>query len=120
VVVKPVINWTSFVLTGDMNNFFYRYWFGEFPWDDMQAYWRRSPLAYVGNVKTPTMLMTGEADYRTPSSEAEQFYQALKLRKIDTALVRVPNASHDISARPSLLIDKAAYVLAWFKAHDVK
>jgi dipeptidyl aminopeptidase/acylaminoacyl peptidase len=120
VVVKPVINWTSFVLTGDMNNFFYRYWFGEFPWDDMQAYWKRSPLAYVGNVKTPTMLMTGEADYRTPSSEAEQFYQALKLRKIDTALVRVPNASHDISARPSLLIDKAAYVLAWFKAHDAK
>ncbi len=120
VVVKPVINWTSFVLTGDMNNFFYRYWFGEFPWDDMQAYWKRSPLAYVGNVKTPTMLMTGEADYRTPSSEAEQFYQALKLRKIDTALVRVPNASHDISARPSLLIDKAAYVLAWFAAHDVK
>jgi acylaminoacyl-peptidase len=110
VVVKPVINWTSF----------YRYWFGEFPWDDMQAYWKRSPLAYVGNVKTPTMLMTGEVDYRTPSSEAEQFYQALKLRKIDTALVRVPNASHDISARPSLLIDKAAYVLAWFKSHDVK
>ncbi|HEV7359316.1 MAG TPA: S9 family peptidase [Steroidobacteraceae bacterium] len=120
VVVKPVINWTSFVLTGDMNNYFYRYWFGEFPWDDMQAYWKRSPLAYVGNVKTPTMLMTGEVDYRTPSSEAEQFYQALKLRKIDTALVRVPNASHDISARPSLLIDKAAYVLAWFRSHDVK
>jgi dipeptidyl aminopeptidase/acylaminoacyl peptidase len=120
VVVKPVINWTSFVLTGDMNNYFYRYWFGEFPWDDIQAYWKRSPLAYVGNVKTPTMLMTGEVDYRTPSSEAEQFYQALKLRKIDTALVRVPNASHDISARPSLLIDKTAYVLAWFKSHDVK
>jgi VCBS repeat-containing protein len=120
VVVKPVINWTSFVLTGDMTNYFYRYWFGEFPWDNMQAYWKRSPLAYVGNVKTPTMLITGEADFRTPSSEAEQFYQALKLRKIDTALVRVPNASHDISARPSLLIAKVAYVLAWLKAHDVK
>jgi dipeptidyl aminopeptidase/acylaminoacyl peptidase len=120
VVVKPVINWTSFVLTGDMNNYFYRYWFGEFPWDDIQAYWKRSPLAYVGNVKTPTMLMTGEVDYRTPSSEAEQFYQALRLRKVDTALVRVPNASHDISARPSLMIDKTAYILAWFKAHDVK
>ena len=64
--------------------------------------------------------LTGEADYRTPSSEAEQFYQALKLRKVDTALVRVPNASHDISARPSLLIDKVAYILAWLKTHDVK
>jgi len=64
------------------------------------------------------MLITGEADYRTPSTEAEQFYEALKLRKIDTALVRVPNASHDISARPSLLIAKEAYILAWFAAHD--
>jgi dipeptidyl aminopeptidase/acylaminoacyl peptidase len=118
VVVKPVINWASFVLTADLTNYFYRYWFDGFPWDNVQSYWKRSPLAYVGNVHTPTMLMTGEVDYRTPSSEAEQFYQALKLRKIDTVLVRVPNASHDISARPSLLIDKVAYVLAWFKSHD--
>ena len=120
VVVKPVINWASFVLTADMTNYFYRYWFDGFPWDDVQSYWKRSPLAYVGNVHTPTMLMTGEVDYRTPSSEAEQFYQALKLRRIDTVLVRVPNASHDISARPSLLISKVAYVLAWLKSHDVK
>ncbi|MGB6308999.1 MAG: S9 family peptidase, partial [Steroidobacteraceae bacterium] len=119
VVVKPVINWTSFVLTADMTNYFYRYWFSGFPWDDVQSYWKRSPLAYVGNVRTPTMLMTGEVDYRTPSTEAEQFYEALKLRKIDTALVRVPNASHDISARPSLMVDKVAYVLAWFKSHDI-
>jgi acylaminoacyl-peptidase len=117
VVVKPVINWTSFVLTGDQTNYFYRYWFEGFPWDNQRSYWQRSPLAYVGNVQTPTLLITGEADYRTPSSEAEQFYQALKLRKIDTGLVRVPNASHDISARPSLLNAKVAYVLAWFKAH---
>jgi acylaminoacyl-peptidase len=120
VVVKPVINWISFVLTGDMTNYFYLYWFEGFPWDNFQAYWKRSPLAYVGNVHTPTMLITGEADYRTPSSEAEQFYQALKLRKVDTAMVRVPNASHDISARPSLMNAKVAYELAWFKSHDVK
>ncbi len=118
VVVKPVINWASFVLTADMANYFYRYWFEGYPWDHLQDYWKRSPLAYVGNVQTPTMLMTGEVDYRTPSTEAEQFYEALKLRKIDTALVRVPNASHDISARPSLLIAKVSYVLAWFAAHD--
>jgi dipeptidyl aminopeptidase/acylaminoacyl peptidase len=118
VVVKPVINWASFVLTADMTNYFSSYWFDGFPWDHVEAYWKRSPLAYVGNVHTPTMLMTGEVDYRTPSTEAEQFYEALKLRKIDTALVRVPNASHDISARPSLLIDKVAYVLSWFRAHD--
>ena len=57
---------------------------------------------------------------RSALSEAEQFYTALKLRKIDTALVRVPGAPHDISARPSNLIDKMAFVLAWFAAHDRK
>lgn len=119
VVVKPVINWTSFVLTADGPNYFYRYWFDAFPWDNLDAYWKRSPIAYVGKVSTPTMLMTGEMDYRTPSSEAEQFYEALKLRKVDTAMVRVPGASHDISARPSHLIAKVQYILAWFQQHDV-
>jgi dipeptidyl aminopeptidase/acylaminoacyl peptidase len=118
VVVKPVINWTSFVLTADLTSFFYRYWFEGYPWDHQESYWKRSPLAYAGNVRTPTLVMTGEVDYRTPSGEAEQFYEALKLRHIDAALVRVPNASHDISARPSLLNAKVAYVLAWFRAHD--
>jgi len=120
VVVKPVINWTSFVLTADLTSFFYKYGFAALPWEDLDTYWKHSPLAYAAHVTTPTMLMTGEVDYRTPSSEAEQFYEALKLRKVDTALVRVPGASHDISARPSLLIAKVNYILAWFAAHDVK
>jgi acylaminoacyl-peptidase len=66
------------------------------------------------------MLMTGELDYRTPISEAEQFYQALKLRKIDTVLVRVPESAHDIGARPSHMIAKVAYILKWFETHPGK
>jgi dipeptidyl aminopeptidase/acylaminoacyl peptidase len=99
-VIKPVINW-----------------YGKNPWEDPEAYLKRSPLSLVGNVKTPTLLMTGEVDYRTPISEAEQFYQALKLRKIDTVLVRVPDSSHDIGARPSQMIAKCAYILKWFEKH---
>ena len=72
---------------------------------------RRSPLSYVGNVKTPTRLMTGKVDYRTPSSDAEQFYTALQLRKVPSAMVRMPNASHDISAKPSHMMAKVAYIL---------
>jgi acylaminoacyl-peptidase len=71
----------------------------------------------VGNVTTPTMLLTGEVDYRTPMSESEQYYQALKLRKIDTALVRIPGASHGIADRPSHLIAKVAHILKWFEIH---
>ena len=67
---------------------------------------------------TPTMLLTGEEDHRTPISESEQFYQALKLRKIDTALVRVPGASHNIAARPSHLMAKVAHILKWFELHS--
>lgn len=114
VVAKPVINWTSFALTADYYNFFYKYWFAGYPWEQQEDYWRRSPLALVGNVKTPTMLLTGEADYRTPITESEQFYQALKLRKIDTTMVRVLESPHDISGRPSNLIAKVDNILAWF------
>lgn len=75
---------------------------------------KRSPITYVGNVTTPTMLMTGEVDYRTPSEEAEQFYEALKIRKVPTAMVRIPDASHHIAATPSNLIAKVQYILGWF------
>jgi acylaminoacyl-peptidase len=117
VSAKPVINWTSFVLTSDGTNFFTRYWFAAPPWEKPEEYLRRSPLQYVGNVKTPTMLLTGEQDFRTPISEAEQFFTALKLRKVDTALVRFPGASHDLITRPSQLIAKVDYILAWFENH---
>ena len=63
------------------------------------------------------MLLTGEVDYRTPISESEQFYQALKLRKVDSMLVRVPGASHGIARRPSHLMSKVAYVLGWFEKY---
>ncbi len=116
-VAKPVINWTSFALTSDFTSFFERYWFASPPWQDAQEYWRRSPLSLVGNVTTPTLLLTGEQDYRTPISESEQFYQALKLRKVDTALVRVPGASHELVDRPSHLIAKVENILGWFEKH---
>jgi acylaminoacyl-peptidase len=117
VSAKPVINWTSFVLTSDSPNFFYKYWFSAPPWEHPEEYQKRSPLTYVGNVRTPTMLLTGEADYRTPISESEQFYEALKLRGIDTALVRVPDASHEMIGRPSWLIAKSAHILGWFEKY---
>lgn len=117
VVAKPVINWTSFSLTADGYPFFYKYWFENPPWEDPDAYWARSPLSLVGNVTTPTMVMVGEADYRTPASEAEQYFQALQLREVETALVRVPEAPHLIAGRPSNLIAKAGNIIAWFERY---
>lgn len=116
-VAKPVINWISHALYSDIPEGVTRYWFENMPWEDPQEYWRRSPLSLVGNVNTPTLLLTGEADHRTPIAESEQYYQALKLREVDTALVRVPEASHGIAARPSHQIAKVDNILAWFQRY---
>jgi acylaminoacyl-peptidase len=117
VVAKPVINWYSFTLTSDLYALFAKYWFPGVPWENQKTYMERSPITYVGNVKTPTMMITGEDDHRTPSSEAEQFYQALKLRKIDTALVRIPGASHEINTRPSNMLAQVLNTIGWFERH---
>ena len=114
VVAKPVINWYSFVLYADNTSIYYKYWFKNFPWEDQENYMKRSPISYVGNVKTPTMLLTGEKDYRTPISESEQFYTALKLNGVESMLVRIPNSSHSIASKPSNLIAKVNSVLYWF------
>jgi acylaminoacyl-peptidase len=115
----PVINWYSFVLTSDIP-FVTKYWFPGNPWDNTEQYMKRSLTDEVAKVKTPTLVMTGEADYRTPISEAEQFYTALKLLNIETVLVRVPEEPHGISRGPSHHIAKMLYVAGWFDQHKSK
>jgi len=118
-VVKPVINWASFVLYSDLPQFFYRYWFASAPWEDPDEYWRRSPLSLVGTVETPTLMMVGGADVRTPRAETEQYYSALHLRGVPTRLVVIPDSFHSISnSRPSRLLSKVGEILRWFEMYD--
>jgi dipeptidyl aminopeptidase/acylaminoacyl peptidase len=116
---KPVINWTSEVLTTDGYNFMALSWFGKMPWEDPDAYWKRSPLSLVGNVKTPTLVVVGTDDHRTPPSEAEQFFDALQLRNVPTAMIQVPGASHGgLAERPSQAGAKAEAIIAWFRRYQ--
>jgi dipeptidyl aminopeptidase/acylaminoacyl peptidase len=110
----PVINWYSFVLTADIAAFVAKYWFPGMPWEHTEHYMERSLTSVVGNVKTPTMVITGEEDWRTPMSESEQYYTALKLRGIDSVLVRVPGEPHGIRRRPSHHVSKMLHIVAWF------
>jgi len=112
---KPVIDWASWGLTADIAGFSSPYWFAKRPWEGPMGYWNRSPLSLVGNVKTPTIVVVGSEDYRTPVSESEQFYEALQLRGVPTMLVKVPGASHEtFTDRPSQSAAKASAILAWF------
>jgi len=116
----PVINWYSWVLTSDLPAFGAQYWFAGNPWDYPEDYMKRSVISLVKNVRTPTLLMTGEEDFRTPISEAEQYYAALKLLKVESALVRFPGEPHGLSRHPSHQIAKVVYTLNWFETHKKK
>jgi dipeptidyl aminopeptidase/acylaminoacyl peptidase len=116
-IAKPVINWYSFALTSDVGMGFMKRYFPGAPWDHAEQYLARSPIHFVDQVTTPSMLITGEVDWRTPMSESEQFYQALKSLDVDAALIRIPEASHGIAARPSHMIGKVNHILAWFERY---
>jgi len=117
VSMRPVINWHSFVGTTDGSSWYHQ--FKKYPWEDPMEYAVRSPLHYVKNVTTPTMVMTGEADLRTPMSQSEEYYRALKMLKKETLLVRMPNEFHGWR-RPSHRMLQQLYLRAWFEKYMVK
>jgi dipeptidyl aminopeptidase/acylaminoacyl peptidase len=109
----PVTNWLSFVGTTDGAGWYRN--FAKLPWEDASEHLRRSPLMYVGNVTTPTMLMTGVQDLRTPMPQTEEFYQALKLRKVPTAMIRFNEEWHGTSSKPSNWMRTQLYLRNWFE-----
>jgi dipeptidyl aminopeptidase/acylaminoacyl peptidase len=111
----PVIDWVSFVGTTDGPTWYYN--FEKLPWEDPSEHLRRSPLTYVANVKTPTMLMTGVQDLRTPMPQTEQFFSALRLRKVPSAMVRFNNEWHGTTNTPSNFIRTQLYHRYWFDRH---
>jgi dipeptidyl aminopeptidase/acylaminoacyl peptidase len=114
VAMRPVINWHSFVGTTDGPNWYHQ--FRKYPWEDPAEFAARSPLTYVANVTTPTMVMTGEADLRTPIAQSEEYYRALKMLKKETLLVRMPDEYHGWR-RPSHQLAQQLYLQAWFRKH---
>ncbi len=115
VSMRPVINWHSFVGTTDGTSWYRQ--FEKYPWEDPTDHFKRSPLSYVGNVTTPTMLMTGTEDLRTPITQSDEFYRALKMvRKADTLMVRMPDEYHGWR-RPSHRLLQQLYLLAWFEKY---
>ena len=112
----PVTNWLSFVGTTDGIGWYRN--FENFPWDDPSEHLRRSPLMYVGNVTTPTMLMTGVGDLRTPMPQTEEYYAALKVMGVETAMIRFNNEWHGTSSTPSNFLRTQLFLREWFKRYE--
>jgi dipeptidyl aminopeptidase/acylaminoacyl peptidase len=117
VSMRPVIDWMSFCGTTDGADWYKQ--FKSYPWEDPLEYAVRSPLYYVAKVRTPTMVMTGEADLRTPMGQSEEYYRALKMLKKETLLVRMPEEYHGWR-RPSHQLLQQLYLQAWFEKYRVK
>jgi dipeptidyl aminopeptidase/acylaminoacyl peptidase len=117
--LRPVTDWTVQGLTSDIVALTLKNWVPGTPWDNHDDYWRRSTLSMVGSVKTPTILIDGETDWRTPIGQSEAYYQALKWRGIDTRLVRLPDAGHGMG-RPSQWLQTNLVVVDWYNKYLVK
>jgi len=112
-VRAPVINWISFAGNADITNWGFHRFDGYF-WDNPDKWLEHSPLMHVENVTTPTMLMTGELDLRTPMGQTEEFYQALKALGVPTAMIRFHDEYHGTGSKPSNFMRTQLYLMKWF------
>ena len=116
----PVTDWLSFAGIVDAQPNYYSLFFKNPPWEDPTEYLKHSSVMYAGKVKTPTMLMTGVLDLRTPMPQTEEFYQALKLRGVPTAMVRMNGEYHGTSSIPSNFMRTQLYHRYWFEKYQKK
>ena len=112
----PVINWMSFAGTADITVWSYYRYHG-YPWDNPDKYLEHSSLMYVDNVTTPTILMTGELDLRTPMAQTEEYYQALKQLGVPTKMLRFQGEYHGTSSKPSNFMRTQLYLMKWFEEY---
>lgn len=123
----PVTDWLSFAGVTDSIQYYYLF-FHKLPWVDPSEYLKHSPLMYVGNVKTPTLMVVGMIDRRTPMEQTEEFYEALKLRKVPTAMILMYDQYHGIGesrsgftvSPPSNFVRNYLYLQYWFHKYSRK
>jgi dipeptidyl aminopeptidase/acylaminoacyl peptidase len=110
----PVTDWISMAGETDVPFFTYRFFKKPF-WEDPTDWLAESSVMHVGDVKTPTLIMTGELDRRTPIPQSEEFYQALKYRGVPSAMLRFDQEFHGTGSKPSNWMRTQLYMMSWFQ-----
>jgi dipeptidyl aminopeptidase/acylaminoacyl peptidase len=110
----PVINWLSFIGQTDVP-FFVQNFFEQPFWENPEPWLHQSPLMHVGRVETPTLLMTGVLDLRTPMPQTEEYYAALRMRGVPTTLLRFEGEYHGTGSRPSNWMRTQLYMMEWYQ-----
>ena len=112
----PVIDWLSMSGNTDIPLFTYSFFKKPF-WEDPSDWLAHSSLMSVGNVTTPTLLMTGVLDRRTPMPQTEEYYAALKVRGVPATLLQFEGEYHGTGSKPSNYIRTQLYMMSWFKKY---
>ncbi|HYG63064.1 MAG TPA: S9 family peptidase, partial [Thermoanaerobaculia bacterium] len=113
---RSIADWTAFWYGADFT-LFEPFWFRGAPWEEPEDFAARSPITHVKNVKTPLMLMEGEADWRTPSwAGGELMFRALRYLGKPTVMIRFPGEDHDLSRTggPWHRVERLQHMVAWF------
>jgi len=116
VTQRSVSNLVDFYGTTDGNWIWEEVFGGKAPWDDLETYWRQSPIRYFGNVKTPTLVIHSEQDLRCSITQSEQVFVALKRQGVDSEFVMFPGESHGLSraGRTDRRIVRLNAISEWF------
>jgi len=116
VTQRCVSNFVSMWGSSDFNWAFQMELGNKPPFEDLQNFWAHSPIAYIGNARTPTLVLHNEFDLRCPIEQGEQVYVALKTQGVDTEMVRFPDEFHGLSrtGRTDRRIARLNHILRWF------
>lgn len=116
VPTRCVSNFVSMWGSSDYNWTFQQELGDKPPFEDLANYWKHSPIAYIGNARTPTLVIHNEFDLRCPIEQGEQVFVALKKLGVDAEFVRFPDESHGLSrtGRTDRRIARLNHILRWF------
>jgi dipeptidyl aminopeptidase/acylaminoacyl peptidase len=116
---NPVTNWVSFYGVSDIGPWFATSELGGHPHEIPEVYRRCSPITYAYRCTTPTLLIQGEADYRCPAEQSEQFYTVLKASGCTVEMLRLPDSSHagSIRGKPALRRAQNTALLEWMQRY---
>jgi len=112
VEVAGVINLVSFTNTTDIPDFIPQYFSGEL-WQISDIYMKHSPISYVKNMKTPTLILHGASDTRVPLGQGQEFYRALQRLRVTTEMVIYPRTQHAVD-EPKFILDMGKRTCDWF------
>lgn len=116
VTQRCVSNFVSIWGSSDLNWIFQEIMNDKPPFEDLEKYWDHSPIKYIGNAKTPTLVIHSENDLRCPIEQGEQVFVALKTLGVDTEMVRFPGEFHGLSreGRTDRRVARLNHILRWF------